>query len=38
LQGALAGALAAFLRHLDGYALADLLPQPARFRSLLGAA
>lgn len=38
LQGALAGALAAFTAHLDGYTLADLLPQPARFRALLGAA
>lgn len=38
LQGVLGGALAAFLDHLDGYTLADLLPQPARFRALLGAA
>lgn len=37
LQGALGGALAAFLAHLDGHTLADLLPQPARFRALLGA-
>ncbi|BBB11611.1 RrF2 family transcriptional regulator [Sphingopyxis sp. FD7] len=37
LQGALGGALAAFLAHLDRYTLADLLPQPARFRALLGA-
>ncbi|MDZ3830479.1 MAG: Rrf2 family transcriptional regulator [Sphingopyxis sp.] len=37
LQGVLGGALAAFLAHLDGYKLADLLPQPARFRALLGA-
>lgn len=36
LQGALGGALAAFLDHLDGYTLADLLPRPARFRELLG--
>ncbi|MGH6652792.1 MAG: RrF2 family transcriptional regulator [Sphingopyxis sp.] len=35
LQGALGGALSAFLRHLDGFTLADLLPQPARFRALL---
>ena len=38
LQGALGGALTAFLAHLDGYTLADLVPQPARFRDLLGAA
>lgn len=38
LQGALGGALGAFLIHLDGYTLADLLPRPARFRELLGAA
>lgn len=38
LQGALGGALGAFLTHLDGYTLADLLPRPARFRELLGAA
>jgi Rrf2 family nitric oxide-sensitive transcriptional repressor len=38
LQGALSGALAAFLAHLDGYRLADLVRQPARFRDLLGAA
>lgn len=38
LQGALGGALAAFLAHLDGYRLADLVPQPARFRALLGVA
>ena len=37
LQGALGGALGAFLIHLDGYTLADLLPRPARFRELLGA-
>lgn len=37
LQGALGGALAVFVRHLDGYTLADLLPQPERFRTLLGA-
>ncbi|WP_374524487.1 Rrf2 family transcriptional regulator [Sphingopyxis sp.] len=36
LQGALGGALGAFLIHLDGYTLADLVPQPARFRDLLG--
>jgi Rrf2 family nitric oxide-sensitive transcriptional repressor len=38
LQGALGGALAAFLAHLDGYTLTDLVPQPARFRALLGVA
>jgi len=38
LQGALAGALAAFTSHLDTYTLADLLPHPGRFRALLGAA
>ena len=38
LQGALGGALAAFLLHLDRYTLTDLLPQPARFRALLGVA
>lgn len=38
LQGALSGALAAFLAHLDGHTLADLIPQPGRFRALLGAA
>lgn len=38
LQGALGGALAAFLTHLDGYRLADLVPQPGRFRELLGVA
>ena len=36
VAGALGGALAAFLDHLDGYTLADLLPRPARFRELLG--
>lgn len=38
LQGALGGALAAFLTHLDGYRLTDLVPQPGRFRDLLGVA
>lgn len=38
LQGALAGALGAFLIHLDSYTLADIVPHPARFRNLLGAA
>ena len=38
LQGALSGALAAFLAHLDGYSLADLVPHRARFRDLLGVA
>lgn len=38
LQGVLSGALGAFVRYLDDYTLADLLPQPARFRALLGAA
>lgn len=38
LQGVLGGALSAFVRYLDDYTLADLLPQPARFRALLGAA
>lgn len=38
LQGALGGALNAFLAHLDGFTLADLVPQPGRFRALLGAA
>ncbi|SKB78291.1 RrF2 family transcriptional regulator [Sphingopyxis flava] len=38
LQGALGGALAAFLNHLDGYQLTDLIPQPDRFRALLGVA
>jgi Rrf2 family nitric oxide-sensitive transcriptional repressor len=36
LQGALGGALAAFLSHLDGFTLTDLVPQPERFRALLG--
>jgi Rrf2 family nitric oxide-sensitive transcriptional repressor len=36
LQGALGGALAAFLSHLDGFTLTDLVPQPGRFRALLG--
>ncbi|MGN6691230.1 MAG: RrF2 family transcriptional regulator [Sphingopyxis sp.] len=36
LQAALSGALGAFLIHLDGYTLADLLPRPTRFRELLG--
>lgn len=36
LQGALAGALAAFIGHLDGFTVADLMAQPARFRALLG--
>lgn len=35
LQGALGGALSAFMAHLDGFTLDDLLPQPARFRALL---
>ena len=35
LQGVLGGALAVFLAHLDGFTLADLLPQPARFRAML---
>ena len=38
LQGVLNGALGAFVRYLDDYTLADLLPQPARFRALLGTA
>ncbi len=38
LQGALGGALAAFLKQLDGYQLTDLIPQPDRFRALLGVA
>ena len=38
LQNALGGALAAFLAHLDGYTLTDLVPQPSRFRALLGVA
>lgn len=38
LQGALGGALGAFLTHLDGYTLADLLSQPTRFRAMLGIA
>ena len=38
LQGVLGGALGAFVRYLDDYTLADLLPQPARFRALLGTA
>ncbi|UKK83645.1 Rrf2 family transcriptional regulator [Sphingopyxis sp. BSN-002] len=37
LQGVLGGALGAFVRYLDDYTLADLLPQPGRFRALLGA-
>lgn len=36
LKGALGGALAAFVAHLDGYTLADMLPQKQRFRTLLG--
>lgn len=36
LQGALGGALAAFLGHLDGYTLDDLMAHPGRFRTLLG--
>lgn len=36
LQGALSGALGAFMAHLDGYTLADLVPQAQRFKSLLG--
>lgn len=36
LQGVLGGALAAFVTHLDGYTLADLVRQPGAFRALLG--
>ena len=36
LQGVLGGALGAFVRYLDDYTLADLLPQPGRFKALLG--
>lgn len=35
LQGALGGALSAFLTHLDGFTLADLLAVPAPFRERL---
>ena len=34
----LSGALTAFMAHLDGYTLADLIPQKQRFTTLLGVA
>jgi Rrf2 family transcriptional regulator, nitric oxide-sensitive transcriptional repressor len=36
LQGALNLALGDFLKRLDGYSLADLVPDPKRFRAALG--
>ena len=38
LKPALAGAVEAFLAHLDGYRLSDLTPDPAAFLSRLGGA
>ncbi|NJS14505.1 MAG: Rrf2 family transcriptional regulator [Sphingopyxis sp.] len=35
LRGILAGGVAAFMRHMDGYSLADLVPNPDRFRAAL---
>ena len=36
LRAILAGGVGAFMRHMDGYCLTDLIPDPAAFRAALG--